>query len=105
MEHVRTMALVDPIMLESLRPLTQSPSDPTPRDIDAEMTSILDRPDIDVSEKVHLYNQTLLRYNDMTKACANKPTRVVMVNEEKVLIEGNNGEENGTLSEIVATMP
>ena len=86
MEHVRTMALVDPIMLESLRPLTQSPSNPTLRDIDAEMTNILDRPDTDVSDKVHLYNQTLLRYNGMTKTYANKPTRVVMVNEEKVLI-------------------
>ena len=105
MAHVRKMALVDPRLLESLRPPMQSPSDPTLRDLDAEMTSILDRPDIDLSEKVRLYNQTLLRYNDMTKTYANKPTRVVMVNEVKVMNEDNNYEENGTLSKIVATMP
>ena len=29
------------------------------------MTSILDKTGIDVSEKVRLYNQALLRYNDM----------------------------------------
>ena len=69
------------------------------------MTRILDRPDIDVSEKVRLYNQALLRYNDMTKTHANKPTRVVVVNDETVGNEDNNDEENGTLSEIVATMP
>ena len=70
------------------------------------MTSILDRLDIDVSEKVRLYNQTLLRYNDMTKTHANKPTRVVVVNEEKIIVnEDNNDEENDTLSEIVATIP
>ena len=68
------------------------------------MTSLIDRPDIDVSEKVHLYNQTLLRYNEMTKTRANKPTRVVVVNEEKAANEDND-EENDTLSEIVATMP
>ena len=45
----------------------QSTSDPILCDLDAKMTSIIDRPDIDVSEKVRLYNQTLLRYNDMTK--------------------------------------
>ena len=105
MAHVRKMALVDPRLLETLRTPKQSPSYPTLRDLDAEMTSILDRPDIDVSEKVRLYNQTLLRYNDMTKTHAKKPTRVVMVNDEKVGNEENNDEENDTLSEIVATMP
>ena len=105
MAHVRKMALVDPRLLETLRTPKQSPSDPTLRDLDAEMTSILDRPDIDVSEKVRLYNQTLLRYNDMTKTHAKKPTRVVVVNDEKVGNEDNNDEENDTLSEIVATMP
>ena len=85
-----------------MRAPKQSPSDPTLRDLDAEMTSILDRPDIDVSEKVRLYNQTLLRYKDMTKTHANKPTRVVVVNDEKVGNEDNNDEENDTLSEIVA---
>ena len=42
------------------------------------MTSILDRTDADVSEKVPLYNQALLRYNDMTKARAAKPIPVVV---------------------------
>ena len=105
MAHVMKMALVDPILLETLRTPKQSPSDPTLRDLDAEMTSILDRPDIDVSEKVRLYNHTLLRYNDMIKTHANKPTRVVVVNDEKVGNEDNNDEENDTLSEVVATMP
>ena len=103
MAHVRKMALVDPRLLETLRTPKQSPSDPTLRDLDAEMTSILDRSDIDVSEKVRLHNQTLLRYNDMTKTHAKKPTRVVVVNDEKVGNEENNDEENDTLSEIVAT--
>ena len=50
----------------------------TLRDLDAEMTSVLDRSDADVSEKVRLYNQALLRYNDMTKARAAKPIPVVV---------------------------
>ena len=104
MANVRKMALVDPRLLETLRTPKQSLSDPTLRNLDAEMKSILDRPDIDVSEKVRLYNQTLLRYNDMTKTHAKKPTRVVVVNDEKVGNEDND-EENDTLSEIVATMP
>ena len=99
MAHVRKMALVDPRLLESLRTPTQSPSDPTLRDLEAEMASILDRHDIDVSEKVRLCNPTLLCYYDMTKTYANKPTRVVMVNEEKVMNEDNSDEENDTLSE------
>ena len=105
MAHVRKMALVDPRLLETLRAPKQSPSDPILRDLDAEMTSILDRPDIDVSEKVRLYNQPLLRYNDMTKTHAKKPTLVVVVNDEKVGNEDNNDEENDALCEIVATMP
>ena len=81
MLHVRKMALVDPRLLKSLR------ENPTPlpdaidtalRDLDAEMTSILDGPDADESEKVRLYNQALLRYNDMTKARAAKPIPVVV---------------------------
>ena len=81
MLHVRKMALVDPRLLKSLR------ENPTPlpdaidtalRDIDAEMTSILDGSDADESEKVRLYNQALLRYNDMTKARAAKPIPVVV---------------------------
>ena len=81
MLHVRKMALVDPRLLKSLR------ENPTPlpdaidtalRDLDVEMTSILDGSDADESEKVRLYNQALLRYNDMTKARAAKPIPVVV---------------------------
>ena len=88
MLHVRKMALDDPRLLKSLlenpTPLSPLPDptsnsiDTTLRDLDAEMTSILDRPDADESEKVRLYNQALLRYNDMTKARAAKPIPVVV---------------------------
>ena len=85
MLHVRKMALVDPRLLKSLRenptPLpdpTSNAIDTTLRDLDAEMTSILDRSDAEESEKVRLYNQALLRYNDMTKARAAKPIPVVV---------------------------
>ena len=54
---------------------------------------------------MRLYNQTLLRYNDMTKTHVNKPTRVVVVNKEIIVNEDDNDGENDTLSEIVATMP
>ena len=81
MLHVRKMALVDPRRLKSLRenptPLPDA-IDTTLRDLDAEMTSILDGSDADESEKVRLYNQALLRYNDMTKARAAKPIPVVV---------------------------
>ena len=80
--------LVDPRLLKSLRenptPLSPLPDptsnaiDMTLRDIDAEMTSILDRSDADVSEKARLYSQALLRYNEMTKARAAKPIPVVV---------------------------
>ena len=88
MLHVMKMALADPRLLKSLRenptPLSPLPDptsnaiDTTLRDLDAEMTSILDRSDADESEKVRLYNQALLRYNDMTKARAAKPIPVVV---------------------------
>ncbi len=65
MAHVRKKALVDPRLLETLRTPTQPLIDTNLRDLDSEMTSILDNTDIDVSEKVPLYNQALLRYNDM----------------------------------------
>ena len=57
MSHVRKMALVDPRLLETLRTPTQTPVDKTLRDLDAEMTSILDKGDVDISEKVRLYNR------------------------------------------------
>ena len=78
MLHVRKMALVDPRLLKSLRAPLPDAIDTTLRDLDAEMTSILDRSDADESEKVRLYNQALLRYNDMTKARAAKPIPVVV---------------------------
>ena len=67
MAHVRKMALVDPRLLETTRTPIQPPIDTNLRDLDSEMTSILDKTGIDVSEKVRLYNQALLRYNDMAK--------------------------------------
>ena len=82
MLHVRKMALVEPRLLKSLRaPLpdpTSNAIDTALRDLDAEMTSILDGSDADESEKVRLYYQALLRYNDMTKARAAKPIPVVV---------------------------
>ena len=83
MAHVRKMALVDPRLLETLRTPIQSHSDANLRDLDSEMTSILDKTGIDVSEKVRLYNQALLRYNDMVNISSNKPTPVVVVVKEK----------------------
>ena len=59
MSHVRKMALVDPRLLETLLTPTQTPVDTTLRDLDAEMTSILDKSDVNVSEKVRLYNQAV----------------------------------------------
>ena len=105
MTNVRKMALVDPRLLETLRNPMQPPVDTTLRDLDADMTSILDRTDLEVSDKVRLYNQALLRYNGMRKTRANKPTRVVVVPEEKVM-NGEDGEAgNDSAGEIVATMP
>ena len=83
MAHVRKMALVDPRLLETLRTPIQPPSDANLRDLDSEMTSILDKSGIDVREKVRLYNQALLRYNDMVKISSNKPTPVVVVKEKE----------------------
>ena len=41
----------------------------------------------------------------MTKTRANKPTRVVVVREEKVVNGEDAEEENDSAGEIVATMP
>ena len=85
MLHVRKMALVEPRLLKSLHENTtpQPPVDKILRDIDAEMTSILGS-DADVSEKVRLYNQVLLRYNEMSKTRAAKPTPVVVMKADTV---------------------
>ena len=66
------MALVDPRLLETLRTPIQPTTDTNLRDLDSEMTSILDKSGIDASEKVRLYNQALIRYNDMAKMSATK---------------------------------
>ena len=72
MAHVRKIALVDPRLLEMLRTPIQPPIDTNLRLLDSEMTSILDETGIDVTEKVRLHNQALLRYNDMAKISATK---------------------------------
>ena len=99
MAHVRKMALVDPRLLETLRTPIQPPSDVNLRDLDAEMTSILDKSGIDVSEKVQLYNQALLRYNDMVKIASNKPTPVVVVKEKEPTTTSD------IKGEVVTTLP
>ena len=85
MLHVRKMALVDPRLLKSLHENTtpQPPVDKILHDLDAEMTSILGL-DTDVSEKVRLYNQVLLRYNEMTNTRAAKPPPVVVMKSDTV---------------------
>ena len=85
MAHVMKMALVDPRLLETLRTPIQPPIDTNLRDLYSEMTSILDKTGIDVSEKVRLYNQALLRYNDKAKMSATKPMPVVVVKEKETI--------------------
>ena len=99
MSHVRKMALVDPRLLETLRTPMQTPVDTPLRDLDAEMTSILDKSDVDVSEKVRLYNQALLRYNDMVKDRAAKPTPVVGVKESEPIVATD------FMADVVTTLP
>ena len=99
MAHVRKMALVDPRLLETLRTPIQSPIGTNLRDLDSEMTSILDKTGIDVSEKVRLYNQALLRYNDMAKMSATKPTPVVVVKEKETPATTD------IMGEVVTTLP
>ena len=93
------MALVDPRLLETLRTPIQPPIDTNLRDLDSEMISILDKIGIDVSEKVRLYNQALLRYNDMTKMSATKPTPVVVVKEKET------PPTTDIMGEVVTTLP
>ena len=93
------MALVDPRLLETLRTPTQTPVDTTLRDLDAEMTSILDKSDVGVSEKVRLYNQALLRYNNMAKDRAAKPTPVVVVKENEPIVATD------VMADVVTMLP
>ena len=99
MSHVRKMALVDPRLLETLRTPTQTPVDTTLRDLDAEMTSILVKSDVGVSEKVRLYNQALLRYNNMAKYRAAKPTPVVVVKENEPIVATD------VMADVVTMLP
>ena len=108
MLHVRKMALVDPQLLKSLHENTtpQPPVDKILRDLDAEMTSIL-KSDAAVSEKVPLYNQLLLRYNEMTKMHAAIPTPVVVVksntvDNEPVAVMTSNTVDNEPAAEVTA---
>ena len=63
------------------------------------MTSILDKSDVDVSEKVHLYNQALLCYNDMAKDRAAKPTPVVVVKDNEPIVATD------VMADVVTTLP
>ena len=99
MSHVRKMTLVDLRLLEMLHTRTQTPADTTLRDLDAEMTSILDKSDVGVSDKVRLYNQALLRYNDMAKDRAAKPTPVVVVKENEPIVATD------VMADVVTTLP
>ena len=58
--------------VETLRTPIQLPIDTTLHDLDSEMQSLLDKTGIDVSEGARLYNQALLRYNDMVKMSSTK---------------------------------
>ena len=70
------------------------------------MTSIL-KSDADVSEKVPLYNQLLLRYNEMTKMHAAIPTPVIVVksntvDNEPVAVMKSNTVDNEPAVEVTA---
>ena len=100
--------MVDPRLLKSLRenptPMPQPTSnatDTTLRDLDAEMTSILEKSDADVSEKVRLYNQALLRYNDIMKARAAKPIPVVVAEKKQTATAASAGEP----TDVMGTLP
>ena len=90
--------------IESIPHPTSNAIDTTLRDLDAEMTSILDRSDADVSEKVRLYNQALLRYNDMTKARAAKPIPVVVAEKNKAAVASAMATV-GEPTDVVGTLP
>ena len=85
--------------METLRTPIQTPVDTTLRDLDAEMTSILDKSDVYESEKVRLYNQALLRYNDMAKDRAAKPTPVVVVKDNETIVATD------VMADVATTLP
>ena len=69
MAHVRKMALVDPRLLDTLRTPIQPPIDTNLRDLDSEMTSIVEKTGIDVSEKVRYNDMAKRKTRDYTNAC------------------------------------
>ena len=80
MEYAKKMALVDPRLLENVRAKAPSnmPIASVLRDLDDEMRNILQRTDMDVREKVALYNQVLGRYNDLDDRRRQVPLRVAI---------------------------
>ena len=99
MVHVRKMALVDPRLLETLLTPIQLPTYTNLSDLDSELTIILDKTGIHVSEKVRMCNQALLRYNGMAKMSATKPTPVVVVKEKETPTTTD------IMGEVVMTLP
>ena len=57
------------------------------RGLDADMTAILEKNEIDDGEKVQLYNQVLQRYNALTDRRFKKPTRLVVENDDDAPVE------------------
>ena len=58
-----------------------------------------DKSDVDVSEKVRLYNLAFLRYNDTAKDRAAKPTPVVVVKENEPIVPTD------VMADVVTTLP
>ena len=84
MEHARKMALVDPRLLDKLRSPPPPSTDTLGKKVQAlddEMTTILNRKDLDDGTKVTLYNQVLQPYNVLSDKHAKEPVRVITVNE------------------------
>ena len=117
MEYAKKMALVDPRLLENVR--AKAPSN-TPiasvlGHLDEEMRNILERTDMDVREKVALYNQVLGRYNDLDDRRRQEPLRVAITKtsgEEKQVTLDKTDDEATTSpkrvpleSEIIDSVP
>ena len=110
------MALVNPRLLETLR----SPPPPTDmvgkvmQGLDVEITSILDRKDLNDGDKVKLYNQVLQQYNHLSDQRGKQPTRVVVVNDdattatatpEKPAVAPATSAHTGVEADIVDSVP
>ena len=102
------MALVDPRLLEFFRPPPPPPTntlDRVLRGLDGEMSSVLDRTDLDECDKVKLYNQILLRYNTMANKRVKQPTRVVVVNDDGAAAAAAATRDGGTATAAEAAEP